>query len=818
MLSTTRDGEWMDAAYNCSEKTHLIKFLNKIKNGVLSVVYKSPKTGYGRVEPRGCLSLGSLRKAVRHTLCEGQGWVDIDISNCHPELLRQLCSKAGLECDSLHYYCDNREVCLKEVTELFIDGFTEDTRDEAKVLYIRLMYGGELKSWLSDMKKRGLIKPETTTKDLPQTVVQLKEDLNKISLQIQEVNPDMVQAVKKVREKANKVHNFNGSFLSYYMQEWERRMLECVYNMMRANGYIQGNDCVLCYDGIMIHFSRINTSIDNLLRKCEAVIEANHGFHLKFTQKKMKKSLLSEIEAREQALKDFVFPGQYTKELDPNYMNGLPNYETQKRYFELFVAKAMQPDPIYIWTSKVTETDEYNVEYEKYNTQNYDETRLRKSLKHIRSNNKSFLERWLTDPKIRCYNRVCFMPYNGVFDPQQHNTLVYNLFKGYNPLIRSPLKDESTKYKKKVLRIFMDILLHLFEDNRRFRDLFLKSRAFRVQYPQQKLPMSFIITGPQGVGKNICFDAIGRVVGMDHYYSTTNPSDLFDKHAEGFVHKMFVVMNECEGKNTKDLEGAIKGASTDVSMTVNAKFQRPVTMKNLAQLDITTNKPNPIPIDTKSGDRRFLVSKSTRKYLQPKYNGDFWRRVAAHFRSPVFIRCLYDYLNEMDVETINWKSEREACLTKSYYDMLKLYVPSEVFYFEEMYNKIEDNSITSWGNEYTKYNPSFITTGEFQGSLRCRKGDLCKCMNNWLRHYGHQYISSQKTWFNKLTTQLDLPIYEGALHGGYKTVEFDIGAIYKLLIERQWVDKRKVDTEPDHIKGILDSIIDKIELDSMFSF
>ena len=78
--------------------------------------------------------------------------------------------------------------------------------------------------------------------------------------------------------------------------------------------------------------------------------------------------------------------------------------------------------------------------------------------------------------------------------------------------------------------------------------------------------------------------------------------------------------------------------------------------------------------------------------------------------------------------------------------------------------------------------------------------------------------ASQKKWFNKLTTQLDLPICEGALHGGYKTVEFDIGAIYRVLIERQWVDKRGVDAEPDHIKAVLDSIIDKIEIDSLFNF
>ena len=45
-------------------------------------------------------------------------------------------------------------------------------------------------------------------------------------------------------------------------------------------------------------------------------------------------------------------------------------------------------------------------------------------------------------------------------------------------------------------------------------------------------------------------------------------------HAEGFVHKIFVVMNECEGKDTFTLEGKLKGAVSDVHMTVNAKNTR----------------------------------------------------------------------------------------------------------------------------------------------------------------------------------------------------------------------------------------------------
>ena len=262
LLSTGRDGGWMDKAYNCSEKTHLIKLRKKIKNDVLTVIYKTPKSGYGRVEPRGCLSLGSLRKEVRHTLCEGQDWKDIDITNAHPEILRQLCSKANIECKALEYYCNNREPCLKDVTKLFIEGFTEDNRDVAKVLYIRLMYGGTAETWLKDMKKEGIIDSSISCEMIPSNVFELQKEVDKISMTIHKINPDMVEAIKRVRKKMGKEHNFNGSFLSYYMQEWERRMLQCIYTMMVNNKYIRGTDAVLCYDGIMIHLINLMNNID----------------------------------------------------------------------------------------------------------------------------------------------------------------------------------------------------------------------------------------------------------------------------------------------------------------------------------------------------------------------------------------------------------------------------------------------------------------------------------------------------------------------------------------------------------------------------
>ena len=85
-------------------------------------------------------------------------------------------------------------------------------------------------------------------------------------------------------------------------------------------------------------------------------------------------------------------------------------------------------------------------------------------------------------------------------------------------------------------------------------------------------------------------------------------------------------------------------------------------------------------------------------------------------------------------------------------------------------------------------------------------------MNNWLKDHGHQWISSQKKWFNKLTTQLDLPIKEGALRDGYATVEFDIERVYKHLIERRWVEGGCIDVDEEV------SPMDQTEVNSFFDF
>ena len=87
-----------------------------------------PKSGYGRVMAKGAFSLGTLRKSVRHTLC-GDDWIDIDVANCHPAIILQLCRAHGIACAALKRYVTDREACLAEIAALFKDGAACDAQE-----------------------------------------------------------------------------------------------------------------------------------------------------------------------------------------------------------------------------------------------------------------------------------------------------------------------------------------------------------------------------------------------------------------------------------------------------------------------------------------------------------------------------------------------------------------------------------------------------------------------------------------------------------------------------------------------------------------
>jgi len=117
-------------------------YKSKASKGSVSVRYAFTIPDFGRVYASGkYISMGNFPREIRATLAK-DNYVDIDVNNCHPVLAVQLCDKFSIPCDELRGYVNNREDYLKKCMEEF-----ECERDNAKVLFLQIMYGGSYSSW-----------------------------------------------------------------------------------------------------------------------------------------------------------------------------------------------------------------------------------------------------------------------------------------------------------------------------------------------------------------------------------------------------------------------------------------------------------------------------------------------------------------------------------------------------------------------------------------------------------------------------------------------------------------------------------------------
>jgi hypothetical protein len=191
----------MTQYYYESEKEQLIKYIDIINNGYASVYYqRSKKIKFGRVLPLKGLGLFSFRRAIRHTLSLNT-FEDIDIYCAHQTILLEICEYNKIDCKYIKQYVNNREYYLTETMEIY-----KISKDEAKNLFIILLYFGNFTNWKKEKKIDG--KPTTF-------ITKFSSEIKNIGKIIYDNNIELVEQIKKNNNKKNIL----GSVLSYYLQE-----------------------------------------------------------------------------------------------------------------------------------------------------------------------------------------------------------------------------------------------------------------------------------------------------------------------------------------------------------------------------------------------------------------------------------------------------------------------------------------------------------------------------------------------------------------------------------------------------------------------
>ena len=272
-----------------NEKKQLEAYKEIISNGCAKVKY-TRKINIGRVNPDKSLGLHIIRREIRHTLAR-KYYYDIDVVNAHPVILSQICKHNNIECKYLNDYIANRAKYLKDVMDTY-----KVSRDVAKNLFIRLLYFGEFKFWCKDNKL-----PEDTEE--PKFITKFSKELDKIGTKIVNANKELKKEIEKIKIeeieklkieeskkekkllKTKQLSEFKekGTIVSYFLQEKECQILECIFNHCRLNNIITDN-AVLCNDGLMIPKSSFKLE---LIQEFEQLIKNNLGFDLKFEVKEM---------------------------------------------------------------------------------------------------------------------------------------------------------------------------------------------------------------------------------------------------------------------------------------------------------------------------------------------------------------------------------------------------------------------------------------------------------------------------------------------------------------------------------------------------
>ena len=246
-----------------NEKEQLKKYMN-IGN---HITYKRT-CKFGRTYCKGGLGLQSLRREIRHTIARDY-YYDIDIVNAHPEILSQILKQNHIaDCSYLDKYVRKRDQCLSAIMKKY-----DIDRHTAKNLFIIIMYGGSYEKWLDDNKldKNGKL----------EFIVHFQNEMRQINKVIAEANKKIEEEISKNKER----NNIASSVTSYYLQEIENRILEEAFQHCKEHGYINDdNDCVLCFDGLML---LKNTFDEELLEELHALVKTKFNLDLKFINKEM---------------------------------------------------------------------------------------------------------------------------------------------------------------------------------------------------------------------------------------------------------------------------------------------------------------------------------------------------------------------------------------------------------------------------------------------------------------------------------------------------------------------------------------------------
>lgn len=194
---------------------------------------------------------------------------------------------------------------------------------------------------------------------------------------------------------------------------------------------------------------------------------------------------------------------------------------------------------------------------------------------------------WMEAANRRTYRGIVFAPQGAPSD-------FYNLFRGFSV---EQIEGDCSLY----LQHLRD---NICRGNNGYYEYLLNWMAHMIQRPGELPGTAIVFRGPQGVGKGVATDELGRLV-EPHYIALTCMEQLVGRFSGHLKDKVLVYANEATWGGNKAAEGALKAMITDPDSSVEQKFKDVVRIDNYKRVMVSSNEDWAVPLG--KDDRRFFV-------------------------------------------------------------------------------------------------------------------------------------------------------------------------------------------------------------------
>ena len=539
----------------------------------------------GRLYPEKGI-LQSMPREFRALLQFNQ--TDVDIVNCHPVLLSQLCKKHNILCPILNDYVSNRNIHIERIAnDMHCDLI------DVKHAFLSVL-NGAVRDAFTDKFFRDF-----------------KNEITEIHLKLKDFYPDKYKFIKNKKD-----FNELGSLMNVLLCEIENEILICCVNYFDEK---QTPINTFVFDGFMI-----DNTVDLNLQDLSDYVFENIGYRVQYVVKDFDSTIDLSI---------------YDNNNDDEYadsqenMKDLKSYSETKREFELTHLKIQIPACVISEIDGEIYLQSFKAAGETYSDLNY-LTKDKKGNFIVRS----FLSEWLKDGSLRKKEKIVFHPPPIITPSKYYNTWVDFEIKQVE-LIKTTRDywKEFRAFSKKLFRNSIE------------EEYVIARYAYKLQNPAKRIGVCNIYYGLQGNGKNRFLEPIYKVFGKRYTQVLDKAKKLYEKHSLYEDKKLLVRIDEAGGLANFENSENLKARITAETISIEPKGISAYDIDMYAEYDMTTNFKNVVKKDDDDRGRFFIIATTSYFKGNSEFWKDYSTNIVDN---PQAIRQIYEGLMNFNVSAV----------------------------------------------------------------------------------------------------------------------------------------------------------------------